>query len=135
MRGLMMGGLALLALTLASCGTPNVNDVADGSGTPQGTAPPHETMPGNLPTYPDAQRQSIRHSATFTTNDALAQVTEFYTTAAERAGYALVRRNDDSANAVRLVFLIPNQSGRLHVDAQRRTDGVTAVQIRIQSPS
>lgn len=135
MRRLATGGFALLALTLASCGTSDVSEAAEGGGAQQGTAPPHETMPGDLPAYPGAQRQSIRHSATFTTNDALAQVTEFYTTAAERAGYALDRRSDDSANAVRLVFLIPNQSGRLHVDAQRRTDGVTAVQIRIQSPS
>lgn len=134
MRGLTMGGLALL--TLAGCGV----DSSNGTGANQhgATAETYENTPGGLPIYPQADPDSVNISdmtssrlptgrvARFRTNDTMDRVADFYASTGERAGYQVQRLRDTDTT---FGLVLRNETLTVQVNGQRRPEGVTTVQV------
>jgi hypothetical protein len=116
-------------ILLAACGsTPGAN----GSGN---AAP----APNEIPIYPGADTNggaaianAAAHVRTFTTPDAPAQVVQFYSGAAGRAGYTIDSQID--AGDTGAVVARRGSGGDVLQVTARRTGGVTRVQL-IETPA
>lgn len=126
--------VAVTAILLAVAGCSG--DSKGGSVAGEHPAP-NEAMPAHMPDYPGADSVKIRDMvyardmpplpfATFKTADSPMQVADFYAAAAQRAGFEVVQRRD-SAASVRLV--LRDELHRLSVNAQKRDEGPTSVQL------
>lgn len=125
-------------LALAACGTASEHGDPTASQDVAGEIPAaNEMMPASLPVYPGAQSLRIRDMeyargmpplpfATFQTTDSPAQVAEFYTAAAERAGFEQTQRRD---NPTSIQMTFRNELHRLSINSQNRDDGKTSTQL------